>query len=399
MAAERVTGSFTRRRFCATALAAASSSAWTARAQTTPHFALPASVVSVERTRILAAADRALAAAAAAAVAVIEPITVATAKSPLNPKIFYSVQTDADAELHFSAPAALLKHASMHVAALTAAYTLTGEDRYALRAGQILFAWFVAPSTRLEPSFEHARCSPASRQGSPSALLDAVPLAEMARSLSFLVDTAALAPPDLAAARDWFRSLLNWMNNSRLGGLARDSKDHVGSAWLLLSAAIARMLHDDKLLLETSALFRKPTLRQQINSTGSFPHEVESAYPYRNALFNFDLLAAACQLLSTNFDNLWEFELADGPGMRSVAAYMYPVINTPARWPWPADAEQFRELPGRRHALLFSGRAYSRPEYVELWQRLPDLSDQPTMQPTLPITQPLLLLGRAPHGA
>ena len=373
------------------ALAAAGFPALLARAQIVPKFALPASVAAVERTRVMNAAERALAAP-------VEPVAAIPAKSPLSPGTFYSVQTDADAEMHLSAPAALLKHASMHVAALTTAYALTGEDRYALRAGQILYPWFVAPATRLAPSFEHARCAPGSVEGTASGLLDAVPIAEMARSLSFLVDTAALAPPDLDSARDWFRSLLGWMNDSRLGGLARDSKDHTGSAWLLLSAAIARMLHDDKSLLETAARFRKPTLRQQINSTGSFPHEVESPYPYRNALFNFDLLAAACQLLSTSFDNLWEYELADGPGMRSVAAYMYPVIDAPARWPWPADAEGFRELPGRRHALLFSGRAYSRPEYLALWQRLNDCTDQPTMQATLPITQPLLMLARAPHG-
>jgi hypothetical protein len=282
-----------------------------------------------------------------------------------------------------------LRRVSNTIAALTAAFLLTHEDRYALRAGQHLYAWLVEPTTRLNSTF-------------PNSTLDAiVPLAELIRSLAFLTDTAALSPPDLTTANLWLKDLQTWLNTDKTALIARDAKDHAASAWLLLTASIARTLANDNTLDECRHRFRKPTLRNQINAAGAFPHEIATAFPLRNTLFNFDLLCGACQLLSSPFDDLWHFELEDGPGMRSIAAALFPLLQDPAKWPAIADAQLFRDVPLRRPALLFAGRAYNRPEYVDLWRTLPtpDLAQLPEpLAATYPITQPILWTTPAPHG-
>jgi hypothetical protein len=297
----------------------------------------------------------------------------------------------ADAPAALTAQPKTLRDFSTTVACLTAAFILTPEAIhaaiYANRAGELLTTWLIAPTTRLptEPT---------------ASVLDLAPLAEVARASSFLVDT--LPDATLTATNAWFAALFTWLNTAREPQIARDSQDHRASAWLLLAAAIARGQQNGSQPGEAAldALrhrFRKPTLRNQIRSDGSFPQEVATPNPYRNTLFNFDLLAGACQLLSSPFDDLWDYELPDGPGMRSVAAFLYPLIQDPAKWPWPADAEHFRELPGRRPALLFTGRAYSRPEYVDLWYTTPDII-VPGLAASFPIRQPLLWTTPAPHG-
>jgi hypothetical protein len=293
----------------------------------------------------------------------------------------------ADAPAALTAQPKTLRDFSTTIACLTAAFLLTQDKIYANRAAELLNTWLIAPTTRLpaEPS---------------ASVVDLVPLAEAARATSFLVDT--LPPATLAATNAWFAALFAWLNTAREPQIARDSKDHRASAWLLLAAAIARGQQtgsqaDEKDLDDLRHRFRTPTLRNQIRSDGSFPQEVATPNPYRNTLFNFDLLAGACQLLSSPFDDLWDYELPDGPGMRSVAAFFYPLIQDPTKWPWPADAEHFRELPGRRPALLFSGRAYDRAEYVALWQSLPP-EIPPDLAANFPIRQPLLWTTRAPHG-
>ena len=292
-----------------------------------------------------------------------------------------------------AAPAALtaqpqtLSDFSTTVACLTAAFLLTQDANYANRAGELLNTWLIASATRMPTA--------------PTiSVVDLVPLAEAARATSFLVDT--LPSATLAAVNAWFAALFTWLNTAREPQIARDSKDHRASAWLLLAAAIARGQQngsqaDEKNLDDLRHRLRTPTLRNQIRSDGSFPQEVATPNPYRNTLFNFDLLAGACQLLNSPFDDLWDFELPDGPGMRSVAAFLYPLIQAPAKWPWPADAEHFRELPGRRPALLFAGRGYDRAEYVSLWHSLPP-DVPPDLAASFPIRQPLLWTTRAPHG-
>ena len=139
------------------------------------------------------------------------------------------------------------------------------------------------------------------------------------------------------------------------------------------------------------------TLRAQITADGSFPHELPSPTPYRDSLFNLDMLAVVCQLLSTRFDSVWDYELEDGPGMRSAIAYHFPFIADRGLWPFRADSAHFDQLPARRASLLFSARAYQRPEYAALWRTLPPDPASLEVLRTLPIHQPLLWVRQPPR--
>lgn len=376
---------FTRRNFCASALAA--TAATHLRAQTSRI-----NVAEVERTRVVAEADAALK---------LQPrslTAVPTQKPGANPHDFTSdpdLVSTTQAK-PFRAHAEALLAAASSIAALTAAYVLTSDARYALHAGKHLFAWFVSPDTRMSAGMPAITA--------PGSVTDLAPLAEIARSLPFLVDTAALYPPDLADAHTWFREFQTWLDTARPALIAREAKDHTGAAHLLLSAANARLLRDTAALTALGNRFKRPTLRNQISANGDFPHEVATPYPWRNTLLTYDLLACACELLSTPFFSLWTVELEDGPGMRAAAAFLYPMLQDPARWPYPADATHYREVPRRRIALLLAGRAYTRPEYVDLWRTLPapPAPFSSTAEPfatSTPIRQPLLWTTRAPHGA
>ena len=228
-----------------------------------------------------------------------------------------------------------------------------------------------------------------------SDILAHLPLAEAAVALRFLVD--ALPEGDLNAIGAYLSQIQTHLHTDRAMLLARDTHDHRASAWLLISSAIARFQRDDGTLDANRALFRKPTIRNQIHADGTFHEELATANPYRNTLFNFDLLTGACQLLASPFDLLWDYELPDGPGMRSVAAYLFPLIKDRNKWPNVSDATNFHDLPGRRPGLLFAGRAYNRAEYVDLWRVLP-VNTVAALAATFPIREPLLWVARAQHG-
>lgn len=346
-----------------------------------------ANVAELDQGNILAAAKAAL-------------------NAPVRPPASHQFHTEAEANLTTAGATAQprllradandLRTLSNTVAALAAGYLLTHDDTYARRAIPHLKAWFLDPATRLDPLFSTAGCAPGTLGGTPAGVVDLVPLAELARALSFLPDT--LDPDDLSALQAWFTDTQHWLDTNRQAFIAREAKDHRASAWLLVSTGIARFTRDENTLEANRKRFRTHTLRNQVSRDGSFPQEVGTPNPYRNTLFNFDLLTGACQLLSSQFDLLWDFELIDGVGLRIVAAYLYPLIAHPERWEYPADAQHFLDLPGRRPGLLFAGRAYSRPEYVEAWLSAPVKPLAPELAGTLPITQPALWTARAPHG-
>jgi hypothetical protein len=108
------------------------------------------------------------------------------------------------------------------------------------------------------------------------------------------------------------------------------------------------------------------------------------------------MMAAICHLLSTHFESPWDYQLPEGTGMRSTIAYHFPFIANRALWPFRADAMHFDQLPARRISLLFTARAYQRPEYATLWKMLqPDPTASDILR-TLPIHQPLLWVRQPP---
>jgi hypothetical protein len=361
------------------------------------------SVAKLEQDRVLAEAQVAL----TRPVPVIT-VTPAPASAHLPPNQFFSElqpnpQTagDRNPPTLFRDQARALRELSTTIACFAAAFVLTRNPAFASRAATHLRPNFLIPTTRLQPTFDTAGCTPGSTIATPAGVLDLVPLAELARALTFFIDSVGpnfISDAEWDTLQSWFQSANAWLNTNRTAQIARDTRDHRASAWLLTCSSLTRFLRDEPGLEDCRKLFRKPTLRNQIRPDGVFPQEVATPDPYRNTLFNFDLLTGACQVLNTPFDQLWSYELIDGVGLRIVSAYLYPLIAHPERWPFVADAVRFRELPHRRPGLLFAGRAYNRPEYVELWQQLPAGPPPADIAATLPIRQPLLWTTRPPHG-
>lgn len=419
----------TRRRFCSAAsgCAAAFFTSALGRAETFAGQSPAAAggtptrpdVAAIDRSRILAAADRFLSQPPG-------PLTsLPCSRSPGTLHDFYSEANPSPDESAspspgkpgpppFTAHRDALFQLGLAVPALAGAWLLTGEDRYAQHALLHLRAWFIDPATSMTPRLDYAQtkamAGSRASAGQMEGILETLPLVEVAQAIPFLATSAAFSVTDTTRLNAWFRSYLNWLtaeedSGPRLPQLARDHKDHHATSWLLQTAAYTLLTLPESTAPRAEAApveqmrrrFRSSTLRAQFAANGSFPHELSSPNPYRNSLLNLDMMAAICLLLSTRFDSVWDYELEDGPGMRSAIAYHFPFIADRSQWPFRADTTHFDELPGRRVSLLFTARAYQRPEYAALWTRLPPDPPSPDILRSIPIHQPLLWVSKPPR--
>ena len=248
----------------------------------------------------------------------------------------------------------------------------------------------------MTPSILFGQTIRPAKAGRFEGVVEAVHLAEVFQCLPFLNNSEALTEQDHTALKKWLAEYFEWLNTSRLAGLARDNKSHHGSSWLLQATAIAHLteITNDAPLTTLRHQYKSSAIRAQILADGTFPHELTTSNPNRNTLFNLDMFAGICLLLSTRFESVWDYELQDGPGMRTVIARLYPYILNRGAWPYQADAEHFNDLPIRPPSLLFAARAYNRPEYAELWKTLNPDPAIPELQRTFPIRQPLLWVTR-----
>lgn len=300
----------------------------------------------------------------------------------------------------FSAHREALLNLTLWVPALVAGYVLLRgteadtAEQFAKVAMDHLRAWFVDPATRMTPSLQYGGMVAGVSTPQFDGVIETVGLAEVAVAVAALPTNGTITAADLAGVRAWFSEYLEWLMTTRVAGLARDQKDHHGSSWLLQTSAFALLTRNETVAAELRHRYKTVTIRAQIVADGVFPHELTTPAPYRNSLFNLDMLAGVTDLLSTRFENLWDFQLQDGPGMRVAMARFFPYIERRSTWPYKADLSHFAGLPCRRPSLLFAARAYSRPEYADVWRSLRADPTDPVVLAAFPIRQPLLWVMR-----
>jgi hypothetical protein len=125
---------------------------------------------------------------------------------------------------------------------------------------------------------------------------------------------------------------------------------------------------------------------------GSFPLELARTKPYGYSIFQLDNVTTFCHVLSTESDNLWGFSLADGRGVHRGVEFLYPFLADKSKWPHKPDVQAWEGWPARQPCLLFAGLEFSKPEYLDLWQKLPVDPTDDEVRRNIAITQPLLWL-------
>jgi alginate lyase len=279
---------------------------------------------------------------------------------------------------------------SVELPALTAAWTLTKDARYAAHARSHLRAWFIEAETRMAPSLPYAQAIHGVTRGRGTGIIDTIHLVEVARAIEVLHRGGALPASELAAIRAWFADYTRWMTTYPNGIEERDAKNNHGTCWVMQVAAFASLTGDASSLAMCRTRFKTVLVPTQMAADGSFPLELERTKPYGYSLFNLDAMATIAQILSTPSDNLWTFELPDGRGLRRALAFMAPFIDDKSRWRHPRDVEYFDEWPMRQAALLFGGIALETPAYLTLWKRLKADSQVDEVVRNFFIRQPIL---------
>ena len=356
----------------------------------------------IDHDRVLRAASRALA---------LAPVTLTStvsARSPGGPHDYYSegdywwpdpanpsgpyIRRDGHSNpANFVAHRDALIQLSLAVPALVAAWRLTGEARFADHAVLHLRAWFIAEATRMNPHLNFAQAITGLNKGRGIGIIDTVQLVEVARAVRILrAASASFTPADQSAVTQWFRDYLHWLTTSANGVSEREEKNNHGSCWLLQCLEFAALTGDEAVIAMVRERFKTVILPQQISPDGRQSLELARTKPYSYSLFNLDVLSTIGHVLSQHGENLWQFETADGRGLRRAVAFMAPYIEDKRRWPYAPDVEYFDQLPVRQVQLLFAGLALSEPGYLDLWRRLDPDPIAGEIIRNFPIRQPVL---------
>lgn len=276
------------------------------------------------------------------------------------------------------------------VAALGAAYKITGEDQYADKAAELLRVFFLDPETRMNPSLKYAQAIPGRTPGRGIGIIDTLHLIEIPRAIQAMRNSPAFPKETLAGLKQWFGEYTDWMIHSENGQQeANHDNNHAVAFWLQI-ATFAGLTGDEALLDECRRRYKEVFVAKQMAPDGSFPRELGRTKPYGYSIFQLDNMATLCQVLSTPEDNLWTFELPDGRGIRKAMEYLYPYLADKSKWPYDPDVQAWEGWPARQPCLLFAGLAFDEQKYLDLWKKLEPDPTNKEVQRNIAVTQPLL---------
>ncbi len=278
----------------------------------------------------------------------------------------------------------------------TSAYLLTGDKKFAEAVGKHLAAWFVNPETRMNPSLLYVQAIKGRVTGRGIGIIDAIHFVEVARSVEILEKNGALPEAFIAEVKSWFGELVTWLTTHQYGIDEMNAKNNHGTCWVMQVGAFARLTGNTEVLELCRNRFKDVLLPGQMAADGSFPQEIARTKPYGYSIFNLDVFMTTAEILSTDTDNLFTYITPDGLTLEKAAEFLYPFIKDKSTWPYPPDVMYWDEWPVRQPFLLFAGRTYHKPEYLELWKSLEGYPTNGEVLRNLPIRNPLLWLMEKP---
>lgn len=359
-------------------------------------------VASIDRERILMAAGKALAQA---------PVSITAFPAKLSeggPNDFYSngdywwpdptkpnglpyVRRDGETNPeNFSQHRLVVKTLRDSVSALAAAYKVTGDDKYAVKAAELLRVFFLDAQLRMNPHLNFAQAVPGVSPGRGIGVIDALHLIEVPAAVKALERSPSFPPALAKDLRSWFRELAEWMVTSKNGKEEAAAKNNHAVAFYLQLAVYADFIGDQEKLAACRRQYKAVFVGKQMAVDGGFPLELARTKPYGYSIFQLDNMVLLCQVLSTKEDNLWEFTLPDGRGIRKALAFLYPFLADKSKWALKPDVQAWEGWPARQPGLLFAGRQFGEVAYLDLWKRLPADPTDPEVQRNIGVTQPVL---------
>lgn len=220
------------------------------------------------------------------------------------------------------------------VGILTAAARITGESRYAERAGFLLRQWFLNPETRMNPHLDCAQFLPGAPEGSSWGLIDAHFFCRLNEAVRALPLNKNWTEADWDSYRKWFLDFYFWLVGNPLPVKEEGSTSNHGTYYDVLLVSTLLLL--DRPLCARRQLKEKtiPRLSVQLLQDGRMPFELCRTRSLGYMQFNLSAWAWLCNYALPFGLELWEMPSDDNGTLKKAFHLAFPHLCGKPGWPY-----------------------------------------------------------------
>lgn len=181
-----------------------------------------------------------------------------------------------------------LGETARRIGTLGLAWYFSGDERYAVKATELVRVWFLNKDTRMYPNFEYAQMVPGVNggKGRSFGVLDGYSFVEMLDGVALLEGLKAWTVKDDKGLKKWMSSLLDWMLTSEQGVEEASQSNNHSTAYDAQAIALAMFTGRNDIARKIIAEIPEKRVFRQIDPDGQQPHEMWRTLSYGYSQYN-----------------------------------------------------------------------------------------------------------------
>lgn len=256
---------------------------------------------------------------------------------------------------------------------LSIGYFVTGKDKYAVRAGEILRMWFLDPKTKMNPNLEFAQAIPGLNTGRGIGIIETRGLSRVVDSVGLLAKSPTWTKADQTGVEAWFGKYITWLTESKYGRDESGAKNNHGTFYDVQLASFALFSGNRDLARKVLESAKQKRIAVQIEHDGRQPLELERTKSWDYCVMNLEGMLSLARLGDNLGVDLWGFQTSDGRSIRKAVTYLAAFPPDVKKW----GHKQITPIQPERlfAAVRRAGRRYKDAEFQKLVASLPKMAD------------------------
>jgi len=215
--------------------------------------------------------------------------------------------------------------------ALSLAWYITGDEKFADKSVELLKTWFLDENTRMNPHLEYGQAIPGINTGRGIGLIETVALTNIADAAILLQGSKSWTEADHSLLQKWYAQFMNWMLTSKNGKDEHAAKNNHGT-WYYAQVIDFSLFTGDKDKAKQLAEESKKRLDSQLTREGKQPLELERTNGLGYSTMNLRGWFTVATLAEKTGVDLWNYHTSKSADLRTAFDWLLPYALGEKKW-------------------------------------------------------------------
>lgn len=251
---------------------------------------------------------------------------------------------------------------------LAKAYFYLADEKYVIKAKDILCEFFLNEETKMNPNLKYAQFIPGLNDGRGIGIIETTSLINVMEAVGLLSDSPNWTNDVDTGIKEWMSDYLSWLLTHPNGIAERKAANNHGTHYDRQCVTMFIFLNEISQAKDYIIKYTIPRLESQVLKDGSQPHELKRTKSWNYTTMNllgFVELAKLAQISGVNLSN---YNKNGQIYIKSMIDWFIPYLKKEKEWTWKQIKTErvTRIVP----ALKFAAEQYDDISYLNLIDKL-----------------------------